>query len=84
MPKLLRGLWMVNKIMVERKKSKKRIRRKTGTLQEDDIMLRLAIPFKKPVTVDNFCKFHEELEEITEKYFGHSEILVIFGVDNND
>ena len=47
-------------------------------------MLRLAIPFKKPVTVDNFCKFHEELEEITEKYFGHTEILVIFGVDDND
>ena len=47
-------------------------------------MLRLAIPFKKPVSADNFCKFHEELEEITEKYFGHSEILVIFGVDDND
>lgn len=30
-------------------------------------MLRLAIPFKKPVSADNFCKFHEELEQITEK-----------------
>lgn len=44
-------------------------------------MLSLNIPFKKSVKIDDFAKFEEELEELTEKYFGHSDIFVVIRDD---
>ena len=45
-------------------------------------MLSLCIPFKKPVKIDDFAKFEEELEELTEKYFGHSDIFLVIRGDD--
>ncbi len=45
-------------------------------------MLSLDIPIKKPITVPNFVKFEKELEELTEKYFGHREIFVVIRGDD--
>ena len=47
------------------------------------MVLHLWVPFEKPIKVDDFVKFNDELQAVCDKY-GMGTVMVVIGSDQDD